>query len=120
PAVLPRLGPRDGATQLALVLWGYAPLVDTALVVYGRFVEPLGVDGRAAYYEGSKVGGRLLGIPEAMMPPTFGRFQEYADDMIRGDVLAIGPASRAIAASILRPAVPRGLPPAFRAANFVT
>src|SRR5439155_380395 len=99
-------GTRYDANDPALLLWVYATLVDTALVVYERFVEPLGVDGRAAYYEGSKIGARLLGIPEAMMPPTFGRFQEYVDDMIRGDVLAIGPASREIAASILRPAVP--------------
>ena len=54
------------------------------------------------------------------MPPTFGRFQEYVDDMIRGDVLAIGPASREIAASILRPAVPLGLAQVFRAANLFT
>ena len=78
------------------------------------------MDGRAAYYEGSKIGGRLLGIPEAMMPPTFGRFQEYVDDMIRGEVLAVGPASREIAVSVLRPAVPLGLAQAFRAANFMT
>ena len=115
----PRGTPYD-ANDPALLLWVYATLVDTALVVYERFVEPLGVDGRAAYYEGSKVGARLLGIPEAMMPPTFGRFQEYVDDMIRGDVLAVGPASREIAASILRPAVPLGLAQALRAANLFT
>jgi uncharacterized protein (DUF2236 family) len=108
------------ANDPTLLLWVYATLVDTALVVYERFVEPLGVDGRAAYYEGSKVGARLLGIPEAMMPPTFGRFLEYVDDMIHGDVLAVGPASREIAASILRPAVPLGLARVFRAANLFT
>ena len=113
-------GTRYDANDPALLLWVYATLVDTALVVYERFVEPLGVEGRAAYYEGSKVGGRLLGIPEALMPPTFGRFREYVDDMIRGELLVVGPASREIAASILRPAVPLGLAQAFRAAGFVT
>ncbi|HUE30189.1 MAG TPA: oxygenase MpaB family protein [Verrucomicrobiae bacterium] len=113
-------GTRYDANDPALLLWVYATLVDTALVVYERFVAPLGVEGRAAYYEGSKVGGRLLGIPEAIMPPTFARFQEYVDDMIRGDALAVGPAGREIAASILRPVVPLGLAQAFRAADLFT
>ena len=65
-------GTRYDANDPALLLWVYATLVDTALVVYERFVEPLAVDGRAAYYDGSKIGGRLLGIPEAMMPPRSG------------------------------------------------
>ena len=111
-------GTRYDANDPALLLWVYATLVDTALVVYERFVEPLGVDGRAAYYEESKIGARLLGIPEAMMPASFGRFQAFMDDMIRGDVLAVGPTSREIAASILHPAVPLGFAPPFRAASF--
>ncbi len=37
-------GTHYDANDPALLLWVYATLVDTALVVYERFVEPLGVD----------------------------------------------------------------------------
>src|SRR5437867_13172578 len=38
-------GTRYEANDPALLLWVYATLVDTALVVYERLVEPLGVEG---------------------------------------------------------------------------
>lgn len=104
----------------ALLLWVYATLMDTALLVYQRFVGPLGVEERAAYYQDSKVGLRLFGIPEDRIPPTLAAFEAYVDDMLRGDVLAVGPASREIAAAILRPPLPPGVRELVRAAHLVT
>jgi len=45
-------------------------------------------------------------------------FEDYMASMVAGDTLAIGPAGRAIAASILRPPVNPVLAPAFAAAGF--
>ena len=107
------------ASEPGLLFWVYATLVDTALAVYERFVGPLAAGERAAYYEESKVGARLFGIPEPLIPPTLERFEEYVDGMIRGEVLAVGATAREIAASILRPPVPLALAPAFRAGGFL-
>jgi len=106
------------ASDPRLLFWVYATLVDTALVAYERFVGPLTAGERAAYYEESKMGARLFGIPEPLIPPTLVRFEEYMDGMIHGEVLAVGATARDIAASILRPPVPLALTPAFRSGGF--
>jgi uncharacterized protein (DUF2236 family) len=103
-----------------LLLWVHATLVDTASLVYERFVAPLSRPERARYYEESKIAARLFRIPEALIPRTLADFRAYMQNMIGGDVLAVSPASRAIAASILHPPVPLPLRPAFRVANLFT
>src|SRR5436853_10726 len=84
------------ASEPRLLFWVYATLVDTALVAYERFVGPLTAGERAAYYEESKMGARLFGIPEPLIPPTLVRFEEYMDGMIHGEVLAVGATARDI------------------------
>src|SRR5262249_41863636 len=42
-------------------------------------------------------------------PPSLPEFRTYMRDMVRGPALAVGPASRAIAASLLDPPLPPGL-----------
>jgi uncharacterized protein (DUF2236 family) len=115
----PRGTPYD-ATDATLLLWVWATLVDTALVTYERFVAPLGGAARAAYYRQSRIAARLLGIPDDLVPATLAGFGAYVDGMIRGDALAVGPASREIAASIARPPLPLGLGRAFGAAQLFT
>ena len=104
-----RRGTPWSANDPPLLLWVWATLVDTALLVYERFVASLSALERATYYEEAKIGGRLLGIPEESIPPTIGAFGDYVGGMLAGDILAVGPASRDIAASILRPPLPIGL-----------
>jgi uncharacterized protein (DUF2236 family) len=115
-----RRGTGYAAGDPALLLWVFATLVDTGLLVYERFVAPLTAAERAAYYDEAKVTGRLLGIPEDLLPPTLADFAAYVDAMLAGDVLAVGPAGREIADSILRPPLPVGVREAFRAANLFT
>ncbi len=113
-------GTRYDATDPELLLWVYATLVDTALLVYEQFVAPLTPRTRAAYYEESKIGARLFGIPAAILPKRLSNFTEYMRGMVAGEVLAVGPASKEIAASILRPPLPVGLRHAFQTANLFT
>jgi uncharacterized protein (DUF2236 family) len=108
------------ARDPALLLWVWATLVDTALLVYERFVAPLTPDERAAYYEESQTTARLLGVPDDRLPPTLAEFRRYVDDTVAGDTLAVGAAGREIAASILDPPVPLGLRQALRLTSVFT
>ena len=115
-----RRGTPYDANDPVLLLWVHATLVDTALLVYRRFAAPLSPEDRATYYEESKVGARLLGVPEALIPPSLEAFEAYVDTIVRDDVLTVGETARAIAASILRPALPFRLGEPFRVARFFT
>jgi uncharacterized protein (DUF2236 family) len=115
----PRGTPYD-ANDPALLFWVHATLVDRALYVYERFVQPLSGAAKVLYYEESKVVARLFGIPEESIPSGWPDFRRYMRDMIRGPELAVGPDSSAIAASILDPPLPLGVRHALRAASFFT
>ncbi len=110
-------GTRYDANDPELLLWVHATLVDTALLVYERFVAPLPGKAKAAYYEESTIAARLFGIPEHLIPPRLADFRVYVKRMVSGDTLAVSAASREIAASILRPPVALPLQPAFRIVN---
>lgn len=115
-----RRGTPYDASDPALLLWVHATLVDTALLVYERFVGPLPRSARARYYEESKIAARIFGIPDELIPSSLTDFHSYMKRMISSDVLAVGNASREIAASILHPPVALPLQPAFRIANLFT
>lgn len=86
-----------------LKLWVHATLVDTSLMAYDRFVAPLSPDERAHYYADTCVLARMLGVPDRILPPTPGDFQDYTDGMLAGDTLTVTPGSRRLARSVLRP-----------------
>jgi len=86
-----------------LMLWVWATLVDTALVVTDRFVGPLDPDARESYYADQCVVARLLGIPAALVPADWAAFAAYFDAMLAGDSLAVTGAAREIAAAVLDP-----------------
>jgi uncharacterized protein (DUF2236 family) len=113
-------GTRFDANDPALLLWVHATLVDTALLVYERFVTRLTPRDRRQYYEESKITARLMGIPEHLIPAHHVDFKRYMASMIRGPVLAVSPASREIAASILRPPLPWVTQPLFWLTAVVT
>jgi uncharacterized protein (DUF2236 family) len=108
------------ASDPELLLWVHATLVDTALLVYERFVEPLDAGARSRYWEESKTTARLLGVPEARLPRCFDDFREWFAGRVASDVLAVGAAGREVAASILRPPLPAVLRPAIALVGFVT
>ncbi|HTM08966.1 MAG TPA: oxygenase MpaB family protein [Verrucomicrobiae bacterium] len=86
-----------------LLLWVHATLVDSALVVYDRFVKPLALEERRRYYEDSKRLGVLMGVPESMLPASLEDFQEYMIATIGSDAISVGGAARALARAILYP-----------------
>lgn len=88
-----------------LMLWVWATLVDTALVVTERFVGPLAPDARESYYADQRVVARLLGIPAERVPGDAAAFAGYFDAMLASDALAVTDAAHAIAGAVLDPPV---------------
>ena len=113
-------GTRYAAGDPALLFWVHATLLDSALLVYERFVGPLKPALRRAHYEESKVVARLFAIPEHFIPRTLTEFRDYMRHMLAGDTLTVGRAAREVAAAILSPPLPPGLKQAFQMTNFFT
>jgi uncharacterized protein (DUF2236 family) len=63
---------------------------------------------------------RLLGVPDRLVPRTPDEFREYVDATIASDVLTVGAAGHAVAASVLRPTLPMVLGPAVAVAQRLT
>jgi len=98
-----------------LLRWVWASLLDTALVVYQRFVDALPPAALADYYADQRVLGQLLGIPEPMLPPGIEEFRRYFADMLESDAVSITQQGRAIARAVLSPE--RGYPGQGRVAD---
>lgn len=97
----------DGAAYSALepeaLLWVHATLVDTALRVYGRFVEPLRPQDEQRYHEESARVGIALGIPEARMPGTLVELRSWMAGMVASGEVRVTPDARRIARTVLYP-----------------
>ena len=96
-----------------LLLWVWATLVDSAMLVYQRLLRPLPEDERRRYYVEQKRFAYACGVPEGLPPETLEDFRAYFDRVVERDLRATS-AGRAVWASIERPAkVPRLLQPVF-------
>jgi uncharacterized protein (DUF2236 family) len=104
-----------------LLLWVLASLVDSALVVYERYVSSLSWAERDAYWQDYRVIGSLFGLEDDEMPADIDAFDEYMHDMLSGDVLYVTPAARELAIRIvMRPPVPLIRRPVLELVNFIT
>lgn len=92
-------GPSYRADDPDLALWVHATLVLTALGAYENFVGPLSDADKADYYERYKVVGRLFGVTDEVMPPTYADFVAYVR-RVEEEVLDVGDDARAVAAGI--------------------
>jgi uncharacterized protein (DUF2236 family) len=101
------------ADDPALLLWVLAPLADSAMVIYERYVRTLSRDERDAYWQDYRVIGTLFGLADDEMPADIEGFDAYMAGMLSGGDLHLAPAARELAVDIvLRPPVPlwaRGL-----------
>jgi uncharacterized protein (DUF2236 family) len=105
----------------ALLLWILACLVDSALVVYQKYVRSLSRDERDAYWRDYRVIGGLFGLPDAEMPATIEDFDAYMAAMLSGGELRVVPEARELAVQIvLRPPVPLAARPLLELANQIT
>jgi uncharacterized protein (DUF2236 family) len=109
------------ADDPGLLLWVLFTLVDSALVVYQKYVRTLQRDEQAAYWEDYKVIGRLFGLRDEDMPATIDDLDAYRRTMLEGDRLFVTDWARRRAREIvLEPPIPRGARPLLETVNFIT
>lgn len=86
-----------------LVRWVWATLVDTAWVVYQRFVAPLDAEACEGFYADHRVVGRLFGVPPDRVPPDWCAFRTWFDAALESDVLEVTPVAREIGQAVFEP-----------------
>src|SRR5215210_5243453 len=60
-----------------LLLWILAAIVDSSLLVYGKYVRGLSRDERDAYWQDYRVIGRQFGLADDELPGTIEDFDDY-------------------------------------------
>jgi uncharacterized protein (DUF2236 family) len=114
-------GTRYRADDPELLMWVLFTLVDSATVVYDKYVRGLGRDERAALWEDYRVVGRLFGLRDADMPATLADLDDYRRSMLEGDRLHVSDWARRRAREIvLEPPVPWQARPVLETVNFIT
>jgi uncharacterized protein (DUF2236 family) len=105
-------GPGYAARDPALSLWVHATLVDTTIVAYDAWIEPLRRDERARYYAETVPIGRAFGVPAERLPADLDAFEAYVAEMLaaNGPVHATAIA-RELAWHVLNPPLGPVLPP---------
>jgi uncharacterized protein (DUF2236 family) len=103
-----------------LLLWVLFSLVDSALVVYGKYVRSLDRAEQAALWDDYRVVGRLFGLAGDAMPATLADLDDYRRAMLASDRLHVNDWARDRARSIvLEPPVPRLALPLRETVNFI-
>lgn len=95
-----------------LSLWVHATLVDTTIVAYDAWIEPLSRDERARYYAETLPIGRAFGVPADRLPADLDAFEEYVAGMLAPDgPVHATPTARELAWHVLNPPLGPVLPP---------
>jgi uncharacterized protein (DUF2236 family) len=114
-------GTRYRADDPELLLWVLFTLVDSATVVYDKYVRDLSRSERAALWQDYKIVGRLFGLRDHDMPAGLDDLDDYRRRMLEGDRLHVSDWARRRARKIvLEPPVPWHARPALETVNFVT
>jgi uncharacterized protein (DUF2236 family) len=88
-----------------LLLWVWATLCDTALLMYENVHPPLSPSDRAEYYEEWKLLACACHVPRGHCPETWDDFQAYVDRVVADD-LRVTNAARMVAHAIAVPPLP--------------
>lgn len=102
-----------------LLIWVWATLVESAMLVYRRYVGSLSARRAATYYAEQQRFAHACGVPEGACPPDLPAFVEYFERTIVSD-LDVGEDAREIAGSVLRPPLPVPLRPLAAPLNLLT
>ena len=87
-----------------LSLWVHATLVDTTIVAYDAWVEPLVRDRRARYYAETLPIGRAFGVPAGLLPADLDAFEAYVAAMLGpGGPVRVSAVARELADAVLHP-----------------
>ena len=98
------VGPGYAARDPELSLWVHATLVDSTIVSYDRWLEPMSRERQARYYRETLPIGRAFGIPAGLLPPDLDAFEAYTAAMLApSGPVHVTPVARELAGVILRP-----------------
>ena len=104
-----------------LLMWVLFTLVDSALVVYGKYVRTMDRAEQAALWDDYRVIGALFGLRARDMPAGVDELDLYRARMLDGERLYVSDWARERArAIVLSPPVPWLARPLLETANFVT
>jgi len=104
-----------------LLLWILAALAESAMLVYGKYVRPLGRAELDALWADYRIVGRCFGLRARDMPADSAAFEAYMADMYAGDALQVTPQAREVAVDIvLNPPVGWRMRPALELVNQIT
>jgi uncharacterized protein (DUF2236 family) len=100
---IPETGAPYRAVDPALLLWVHATLVDTAIRVYDRFVQPLAADEVEAYHAEARQIAIRLGVPDAVLPATLAELRLEMGRLIDSGEVAVSATARGLAPAVLYP-----------------
>jgi uncharacterized protein (DUF2236 family) len=100
---IPESGEPYSALDPEALLWVHATLVDTALRVYERWVNPLTDEEREAYHAEAAHAVTMLGIAAADIPSTLRDLRAWMDGQIEVGRVRVTPTAREIARTIVQP-----------------
>ncbi len=104
PAARERHGARYHALDPELSLWVHATLVDSTIVAYDAWIEPLARERRRRFYDETLPVGRAFGIPPELLPSDLDAFEAYVNGMLApGGPIEVGETARELAVAILNP-----------------
>ena len=83
-----------------LKLWVWATLVDSALVFHDRFIRSVPPAHVEPYYSDSRRLGRLMGVPDRLVPVDWQAFRRYFDGMTASPELSVGAEGRDLAQAL--------------------
>jgi uncharacterized protein (DUF2236 family) len=101
---VPETGEPYRAVDPALLLWVHATLVDTAIRIYDRFVEPLSADEAEAYHAEARQIAVRLGVPDATLPLTLAELRAEMARLIATGEVAVAATARELAPIVMYPA----------------
>jgi uncharacterized protein (DUF2236 family) len=98
---VPESGEAYFARDPRLLLWVHATLIDTALRVYDRYVQPLtDADAQRYYAESAEIALRL-GVPAAALPASLEELRDEMAAMIASGEVQVSPTARSLAPSVM-------------------
>jgi len=97
-------GPGYSARDPELSLWVHATLIDSTIVAYDAWIEPMSRDRRAAFYAETRPIGRALGVPERLLPRDLDAFETYVASMLGSSgPIEVSDVARELGQAVLRP-----------------
>jgi uncharacterized protein (DUF2236 family) len=89
------------ANDPELLLWVAATLLDSAVVAYELFVEPLSPAEKEQHYQQARRFGQLFGVPQQRYPDSWAEFQAWWQQMLASDTLTVTDTARGIYRGLL-------------------